>query len=231
MSPNCICTVAAAVIAAVLEALGKHRWLRPAEPGEFTRRAFENGKLDLTQAEGLADLVEAETEAQRRAGPRQLGRGGRAEAGGARLIEALAQIEAASISPTRPMCRPMSSSGAVAAPAAEIEAALAEAGAASACATACRRHRRAAQCRQVEPAERLAARRGHISALAGTTRDVIEAHLDLGGFPVVLLDTAGLREPMGQWSRRACAGRRAGGSCRSGACGSLTDRPVAEAAK
>ena len=55
-----------AVIAAVLAALGRIEGLRPAEPGEFTRRAFENGRLDLTAVEGLADLIYAETEAQRR---------------------------------------------------------------------------------------------------------------------------------------------------------------------
>src|SRR5262245_37861018 len=55
-----------AVIGAVLSALGAVEGLRPAEPGEFTRRAFENGKLDLTKVEGLADLIGAETEAQRR---------------------------------------------------------------------------------------------------------------------------------------------------------------------
>src|SRR6188474_3252785 len=53
-----------AVIAAVLGALGRIEGLRPAEAGEFTRRAFENGKLDLTAVEGLADLVMAETEGQ-----------------------------------------------------------------------------------------------------------------------------------------------------------------------
>jgi tRNA modification GTPase len=56
-----------AVVEAVLRALGTLEGLRPAEPGEFTRRAFENGRIDLTEAEGLADLIEAETESQRRA--------------------------------------------------------------------------------------------------------------------------------------------------------------------
>ena len=55
-----------AVLSALLEALGALPGLRPAEPGEFTRRAFEAGRLDLTEAEGIADLVAAETEAQRR---------------------------------------------------------------------------------------------------------------------------------------------------------------------
>ncbi len=56
-----------AVVAAVLGALGETEGLREAQPGEFTRRAFENGRIDLTEAEGLADLIEAETESQRRA--------------------------------------------------------------------------------------------------------------------------------------------------------------------
>jgi tRNA modification GTPase len=56
-----------AVVEAILEALGRINGLRSAKPGEFTRRAFENGRIDLTEAEGLADLIEAETEAQRRA--------------------------------------------------------------------------------------------------------------------------------------------------------------------
>ena len=61
-----------AVIAAVLDALGRIEGLRPAEAGEFTRRAFENGRLDLTAVEGLADLIGAETEAQRRQAFRQM---------------------------------------------------------------------------------------------------------------------------------------------------------------
>ena len=85
-----------AVIAAVLAALGRIEGLRPAEAGEFTRRAFENGQLDLTAVEGLADLIGAETEAQRRQAYRQLKGllGDRAETWRARLIEALALVEA-----------------------------------------------------------------------------------------------------------------------------------------
>src|SRR4030095_1169340 len=56
-----------AVVDSVLSALATIEGLRPAEPGEFTRRAFENGRIDLTEAEGLADLIEAETESQRKA--------------------------------------------------------------------------------------------------------------------------------------------------------------------
>ena len=85
-----------AVIAAVLGALGRIEGLRPAEAGEFTRRAFENGRLDLTAVEGLADLIGAETEAQRRQAFRQMKGllGDRAETWRARLIEALALVEA-----------------------------------------------------------------------------------------------------------------------------------------
>lgn len=85
-----------AVIAATFEALSSVDGLRPAEAGEFTRRAFENGKLDLTRVEGLADLIGAETEAQRRQALRQLRGllGDRAEGWRRRLIEALALVEA-----------------------------------------------------------------------------------------------------------------------------------------
>src|SRR5262249_14830928 len=85
-----------AVIAAVLAALARVPGCRPAEAGEFTRRAFENGKLDLTRVEGLADLVGADTEAQRRQAFRQMrgALGDRAEAWRTTLIEALALVEA-----------------------------------------------------------------------------------------------------------------------------------------
>ena len=76
--------------------MGGWRRFRPAEAGEFTRRAFENGRLDLTEVEGLADLIAAETEAQRRQAYRQLSGwlGGRAETWRTRLVQALAQVEA-----------------------------------------------------------------------------------------------------------------------------------------
>ena len=85
-----------AVVAAVFEALSQIEGLRPAEAGEFTRRAFENGKLDLTRVEGLADLINADTEAQRRQALRQLQGllGKKAEEWRRRLIEALALVEA-----------------------------------------------------------------------------------------------------------------------------------------
>src|SRR4249920_4192151 len=85
-----------AVIAALLAALGRFDGLRHAEAGEFTRRAFENGRMDLTAVEGLADLVAAETEAQRRQAYQHLRGllGERAETWRQRLIQALALVEA-----------------------------------------------------------------------------------------------------------------------------------------
>ncbi len=86
-----------AVVRAALEALAGQDGLRPAEPGEFTRRAFDNGKLDLTEVEGLADLIAAETEAQRRQALRQM-RGALSaltEDWRYRLLAALAHMEAA----------------------------------------------------------------------------------------------------------------------------------------
>ncbi|MCP5110175.1 MAG: tRNA uridine-5-carboxymethylaminomethyl(34) synthesis GTPase MnmE, partial [bacterium] len=85
-----------AVVAAVLEALGGLQGFRPAEAGEFTRRAFEHGRLDLTQIEGLADLVVAETEAQRRQALRQADGvlGTEYEGWRQRLIRARAMVEA-----------------------------------------------------------------------------------------------------------------------------------------
>ena len=85
-----------AVIAAMFDALSAIDGLRPAEPGEFTRRAFENGKLDLTEAEGLDDLIHADTDRQRRQALRHLKGllGAKAESWRQQIIEASALIEA-----------------------------------------------------------------------------------------------------------------------------------------
>src|ERR1700761_540593 len=85
-----------AVLAALFAALSRFEQMRPAEPGEFTRRAFENGKLDLTEAEGLDDLIHADTDRQRRQALRQLKGllGDRARDWRGRIIEASALIEA-----------------------------------------------------------------------------------------------------------------------------------------
>jgi tRNA modification GTPase len=188
-----------AVIAAVLAALAKLPGLRHAEAGEFTRRAFENGRMDLTAVEGLADLVAAETEAQRRQAYQHLKGllGDRAETWRQRLIEALALVEAGidfsdeEDVPKDMMSRSLELIGPLAE---EISKAGAGQG---------ERLREGLRVAIAGPPNagkstlfnRLARREAAIvSPFPGTTRDVLELHLDLSGYPVTVLDTAGIRE-------------------------------------
>ncbi|UKV14478.1 tRNA uridine-5-carboxymethylaminomethyl(34) synthesis GTPase MnmE [Thalassospiraceae bacterium SW-3-3] len=189
-----------AVIDGVLECLAAQPGLRIAEPGEYTRRAFENGKMDLTAAEGIADLIDAETAAQRRQAVRQMAGelGALYEDWRARLMKALAYIEADIDFPDEdlpggivPVVR-----GDLAYVHGEMTRHLADN----------RRGERLREGFQIvilgapnagksSLLNRLARRDAAIvSEIAGTTRDMIEVHLDLGGFPVTMVDTAGLRE-------------------------------------
>jgi len=188
-----------AVLAALCVAFGR-MGLRLAEPGEFTRRAFLNGKLDLTQAEAIADLAAAETEAQRRQALRQLdgALGALYRGWSERLLRLLAHLEAAIDFPDEDL--PPRIEREVArdseALAGEIAAHLAD-------------NRRGERLRDavsiaiVGPPNAgkssllnaIVQREAAItSPIAGTTRDVIEVAIDLAGYPVVLADTAGLRE-------------------------------------
>jgi tRNA modification GTPase len=173
---------------------------RLAEPGEFTRRAFENGKMDLTEAEAIADLVHAETDAQRRQALRQMeGELGKIyEAWRSRLIRSLAYLEAAIDFSDEELPADLAEKqvGDLKILADEIAHHLND-------------HRRgeilrdgfsiailgAPNAGKSSLLNALARRDAAIvSSTAGTTRDIIEVHLDLGGWPVVLADTAGLRD-------------------------------------
>jgi len=188
-----------AVVAALIGALHGMD-LRLAEPGEFTRRAFENGKLDLAQAEGVADLIEAETEAQRRQALEQLG--GRLSDVQARwsegLLEALAMLEAAVDFPDEEVPQDVA---ARARPVlqhlvAELEAAAADA----------ERGERVREGYRIAligapnagKSTLLNALAGRdaaiVTATPGTTRDIIEVPMVLAGYKALMADTAGLRE-------------------------------------
>jgi tRNA modification GTPase len=173
---------------------------RPAEPGEFTRRAFLNGRLDLTAAEGIADLIDAETAAQRRQALRQAGGALAIRYAGwaARLTRLLAHQEAAIefAEDGLPNTLEQQMRDGAATLAAEIQAHLDDGGRGE-------RLREglwaailgAPNAGKSSLLNALAGREAAIvSATAGTTRDVVEVRLELGGVPVLLADTAGLRE-------------------------------------
>jgi tRNA modification GTPase len=193
-----------AVIRGVIDAVLALPGTRLAEPGEFARRAFENGKLDLTEVEGLADLIDAETEAQARQALAQAEGSLRAlyEGWRAALVQAQSLLEAG---------LDFADEGDVTANvAAKADPIVASLRAAIARHLSDRSGERLRDGMRVVIAgapnagkssllNALAKRDAAIvSEEAGTTRDVIEVHLDLGGVPVMLIDTAGLREAEGR---------------------------------
>ena len=189
-----------AVISSVLGELGRLPRFRLAEPGEFTRRAVENGRLDVTRAEAIADLIDAETEAQRRQALHQY-RGSpeqRVEDWRGRLIRAAAWVEATIdfADEEIPTSALEASRAEISALAGEMQAQLSDG-------------RRGEILREGFHVAVIGApnagKSSLVNALAqrdvaivsdipGTTRDVLEVRLNLKGYPVILSDTAGLRD-------------------------------------
>ncbi|TCM79977.1 tRNA uridine-5-carboxymethylaminomethyl(34) synthesis GTPase MnmE [Rhodovulum steppense] len=194
------CHGSPATVTALLRTLGEMDGLRMAEPGEFTRRALENGVLDLAQVEGLGDLLEAETEAQRRQALRVLSGalGEKAEGWRSALIRAAALLEAVIdfADEDVPVDVTPEVAGLLQGVARSLDAEIAGVAAAE-------RIREGFEVAIVGPPNagkstllnHLARREAAItSEHAGTTRDVIEVRMDLNGLPVTILDTAGLRD-------------------------------------
>ncbi len=191
---------ATSTVSAVLSALDKVPGLRAAEPGEFTRRALENGRLDLAQVEGLADLIDSETEAQRKQALRVLSGqvGERAEEWRRDLIRAAALIEATIDFADEDV--PEDVAPEVLRLLTRVEGQLQKEIVGFGAAERIREGFEVAIVGRPNTGKStllnaLAGREAAItSEIAGTTRDVIEVRMDLSGLAVTILDTAGLRE-------------------------------------
>ncbi len=189
-----------AVVSAVLRELSSDPRLRMAEPGEFTRRAMENGKLDLAQVEGLADLIDAETESQRRQAQAVLAGklGALAERWRGDLIRAASLIEATIDFADEDV--PTDVTPEVEILLAGVSEDLARESAGVVMAERIRTGFEVAIVGQPNVGKStllnaLAGRKAAITSdYAGTTRDIIEVRMDLDGLAVTMLDTAGLRE-------------------------------------
>jgi tRNA modification GTPase len=189
-----------AVVAAVLDILGRQPGCRMAEPGEFTRRAFEAGRLDLAEVEALGDLLAAETELQRRQAARGIGGAlhRQAEVWREKLIRAAALVEVTIDWADEDV--PEEVEPEVAILLAEVRKSIAHELAISEGAERMRQGFEVAilgapNAGKSSLFNALAGREAAItSAQPGTTRDVLELRYDLAGLPVVFLDTAGLRE-------------------------------------
>ena len=189
-----------AVVSALLRACLECPGVRAAEAGEYTRRAFFAGRLDLTQVEALADLIDAETEAQRRQAIAVLDGSAAAAVQALRedLMQALAMLEAALDFADQEL--PDDMAELVAAPLGRVAVALRTQIAGRHSAEAIRDGFEVAIIGPVNAGKSsllncLAGREAALtSEIAGTTRDVIEVRMDIGGLPVTLIDTAGLRD-------------------------------------